>query len=186
MGARNENEIQMEASNHRSLWSAEESVQRSNQDGSLASEALRKLKRAGAKLWVVRGSSTFFFLTHPPANMDFPRRMGKRRGRGHSSGRLAVIFSIVRAVRNGIRAVYNRLASAVGFQYKRAVGNGTIRQHAQMVFRLVVVIVLSSIAGAVRNGIIILNNRLAIVVGFRDKRAVRNGTTRKHRHIFID
>ena len=68
MGARNEHEIQMQASNHRSLWSAEASVQRSNQDGSLASEALRELKRAGAELWVVRESSTFSFLTHPPAN----------------------------------------------------------------------------------------------------------------------
>ena len=164
MGARNEHEIQMQASNHRSLWSAEASVRRSKQDGSLASEALRELKRAGAELWVVRESSTFFFSPPlPQTNMDFPRWMGKRRGRGHSSGRLAVIFSIVWAVRNGIRTDNNRLASAVGFQYERAAGNGTTRQHSQMVFRLVVVIVLSSIAGA-----------------------VRNGTTRTHRHIFVD
>ena len=83
-------------------------------------------------------------------------------------------------------AFINRLASVVGSRYDRAVRNGTTRQHAQMVGRLVVIILFSPIAGAVRNGIIILDNHLAIVVGSRDERAVRKGTTRKHRHIMVD
>ena len=43
---------------------------------------------------------------------------------------------------------------------------------------------MSSIAGTVRNGIIIGNNRFAIVVGSRDERAVKNGAIRKHRRIY--
>ena len=187
------NEIQMQASNRRSSWSAEASVQRSNQDGQLASEALHELKRARRRARVVRGSSgvrqVCFFPTHPPANMNFLRRMGKRRGRGHGRGGLAVIFPIVRAVRNGIRAFDNRLASVVGSQYERAVRNGTTRQHAQMVCRLVVIMFCPRSEGAVRNGIIILNNLLAIVVdlvGSRDENAARNRTIRKHRHTVVD
>ena len=51
------NEIQMQASNRRSSWSAESSVQQSNQNIKLASEALREPKRAGRRARVVRESS---------------------------------------------------------------------------------------------------------------------------------
>ena len=48
------------ASNRRSSWSADPSVQRSNQDRFLAIGALRELKRAGRRARVVRESSMLF------------------------------------------------------------------------------------------------------------------------------
>ena len=69
--------------------------------------------------------------------MDGPLETEPPESRAYS-GRLAVVVPIARAVRNGIIAFNNGLASAVGSRYERAVRNGTTRQHAQVVGRLVV------------------------------------------------